>query len=60
MADIRQPKGTLHIKRFDKGEPVTATIRSKKHGHLYLIGASVLDAETVLAHYGSLNTRAVR
>ena len=52
MNDIRQPKGTLHTRRFDKHQNVTATAHSKKHGHLVLIGARVIDAESVLAFYG--------
>lgn len=60
MADARQPKGTLHTKRFGKGALVEATAHSKKHGYLVLIGATVLDRESVLAFYGTLTTRSAR
>lgn len=57
MSDLRQPKGTLHAKRFGKGAAVTPTLHSKKHGHLWLISAIVLDADTVLAFYGRKQPR---
>lgn len=56
MADARQPKGTLHTLRFVNA-PVTATAQSKTHGHLWLLGAVLIDRDTVLAFYGRLSSR---
>mgnify|MGYP000858153773 CR=1 FL=1 len=51
---LKLPKGTLRTVKFRKHEKVTATTRCKKHGFLYLIGAQLLDRDTVLASYGRM------
>lgn len=47
-----QPKGTLHTRTFGPNEPVTATCRSKKHGHLVLIKGQLLSGGRAQAFYG--------
>ena len=54
LSAMKLPKGTLRTRKFGKHEQVTATTRCKKHGFLYLIGAQLLDRDTVLASYGRL------
>ncbi len=48
----RWPKGTVCIRKFHDGTPVTKTIYSRKHGTLRLIMGVPINRHTVWGYYG--------